>query len=83
MMQRRINMLTHKYKQITVRVMSIIQKAGPISGESTLTTKIFKTKIHVRNKDINATYVMPDQGQPVSLEQVKLRKILVSTLTVN
>ena len=28
------------------------------------------------NKDINATYIMHDQGQPVSLEQVEVEKDL-------
>ena len=35
-----------------------------------------RKKIHVGNKDINATYVMHDQGQPVSLEQVEVEKDL-------
>ena len=33
-------------------------------------------KFHVGNKDINATYIMHDQGQPVSLEQVEVEKDL-------
>ena len=55
MMQRCIKRLTHKYKQITFRVMSIIQKAGPISGEFSLSTKKCK-KFHVGNKDINVIH---------------------------
>ena len=31
-------------------------------------------KLHVGNKDISATYVMHDQGQPVHLEQVEVDK---------
>ena len=38
--------------------------------------KIKCKKFHVGNKDINATYVMNDQGQPVSLEQVAAEKDL-------
>ena len=33
-------------------------------------------KFHVGNKDINATYIMHDQGQPVFLEQVEVEKDL-------
>ena len=33
-------------------------------------------KFHVGNKDINAIYVMHDQGQPVSLEQAEVEKDL-------
>ena len=33
-------------------------------------------KFHVGNKDINATYIMHDQSQPVSLEQIEVEKDL-------
>ena len=33
-------------------------------------------KFHVENRDINSTYKMHDQGQPVSLEQVEVEKDL-------
>ena len=31
---------------------------------------------HVANQDINATYIMDDHGQPLSLEQLKVEKDL-------
>ena len=55
--------------------MQLGQKIGLISGECSLTIKKCK-KFHVGNKDINATYIMHDQGQPVSLEHVEVEKDL-------